>query len=194
MRRENDELERWNQRYRQGSHSSRAPDPLLVAAYEQFIQPLFPHGGRCLDLAGGIGRHALWLAQRSWQVTLVEGSEVALAKAQTAARRKQLDVHTVMTDLRQALPRLPRFDLLLVFFYLNRGLLPELPKLLKPGGLLIYKTYTLEQLRFSGGPKRAMYLLRPNELLRAFSKLRTLHYHETVAPKATAELIAQRRT
>jgi tellurite methyltransferase len=60
---------------------------------------------------------------------------------------------------------------------------------LKPGGILIYKTYTAEQLRFRGGPRHPLHLLKHNELLRAFSGLRVLHYRETVREKGVAEFV-----
>ena len=63
---------------------------------------------------------------------------------------------------------------------------------LKPGGNLIYKTYTTEQKNFAGGPSHPMFLLEPNELLHAFSSLRVLHYHETVQGKGVAELVARK--
>jgi len=63
-----DERASWNQRYRERSPSSLEPDPLLVTSYEEFIQPLFPHGGIALDVAGGVGRHGRWLAERNWKV------------------------------------------------------------------------------------------------------------------------------
>jgi tellurite methyltransferase len=80
----------------------------------------------------------------------------------------------------------------MVFFFLQRELFPALVSALKPGGHLIYKTYTTEQQRFSGGPTHPMFLLQPNELLHAFSSLRILHYHETVEEKGVAELVARK--
>jgi tellurite methyltransferase len=63
---------------------------------------------------------------------------------------------------------------------------------LKPGGILIYKTYTTEQKKFAGGPSHPMFLLEPNELLGAFSSMRVLHYHETDQQKGVAELVARK--
>jgi hypothetical protein len=63
---------------------------------------------------------------------------------------------------------------------------------LKPGGILIYKTYTIEQKNFAGGPSHPMFLLEPNELLNAFSSMRVLSYHETTQQKGVAELVAQK--
>ena len=42
--------------------------------------------GRAVDLACGEGRNSIWLAGRGWQVTGVDFSAAALAKAETLAR------------------------------------------------------------------------------------------------------------
>jgi hypothetical protein len=85
-----------------------------------------------------------------------------------------------------------QYDLVVVFFFLQRDLFPALTAALKPGGFLIYKTYTTEQKHFIGGPSHPMFLLEPNELLRAFPSLRVLHYHETIREKGVAELVARK--
>jgi SAM-dependent methyltransferase len=41
--------------------------------------------GRAVDLAAGEGRNAIWLAQRGWQVTAVDFSQVALDKGRQLA-------------------------------------------------------------------------------------------------------------
>jgi tellurite methyltransferase len=85
-----------------------------------------------------------------------------------------------------------QYDLVVVFFFLQRQLFPALGAAIKPGGHLIYKTYTAEQQRFSGGPSHPMFLLEPNELLHAFSSLRVLRYHETIHERGVAELVARK--
>jgi hypothetical protein len=49
------EREKWNQRYLEGTHGTLPPDPLLLAAFDRYIEPLFPNAGHALDIAGGIG-------------------------------------------------------------------------------------------------------------------------------------------
>ncbi|PYP86750.1 MAG: hypothetical protein DMG65_18255 [Candidatus Angelobacter sp. Gp1-AA117] len=187
-----DERSLWNKKYSEGSHTSLEPDPLLVNAYAEFLQDSGP--GKALDVAGGAARHALWLAERGWQVKLVDVSEVGIEVAQQNARQRNVTIETQVLDLNDA-PDLGReqYDLAIVFFYLQRELFPALISALKSGGFLIYKTYSTEQRKFSGGPTHPLHLLEPNELLRAFSWLRVLHYHETVSGKGVAELIAQKR-
>lgn len=193
------EREMWDAKYAEGSHTSLRPDTFLREAFASFAQPLYPRGGKALDVAGGAGRHALYLARQSWQVTLADISEVGLARAASAARRRGLAkrIHTLPADMADPKEfrgqiRREEFDLVMVFYYLHRPLFPALMRWLRPGGLLIYKTYTVDQRRFSGGPTHPLHLLRRNELLRAFAGLRILHYRETVERRGVAELVARR--
>ncbi len=183
----------WDQRYREGAHKWRTPDPFLPAAYRKFVARRPGKTGRALDVAGGVGRHALWLARRGWQVTVLDGSRVGLAEARRRAGKAGIKLATRRMDLRSG--RLPRgrYDLVLVFFFLERKLFPALVRALKPGGILIYKTYTLAQRkRHTGGPKDPRFLLKKNELRRAFPGLTVLLYREVTAEKAFAELVARK--
>jgi tellurite methyltransferase len=191
-----DERALWNQKYSEGSHGSLEPDSLLFSAYEEFLSQTAP--GSALDVAGGVGRHAVWLAQRGWRVKLLDISEVGVDLARKNAKKvltasgKDSLITAEVSDLNlvRDLGR-GQYDLVMVFFYLQRELFPALISALKPGGLLTYKTYTTEQKRLAGsGPSNPMFLLKPNELLHAFASLRVLHYHETTAKEGVAELVA----
>jgi tellurite methyltransferase len=195
---EADERAVWNKRYAEGSHTSLEAEALLVQVYDEYLASRPP--GTALDVAGGAGRHALWLAQRGWRVKLVDISERAIALARENLRnavsaRLETLVETELADLNsiQILGQAnDKYDLVLVFFFLQRELFPALAAALKPGGLLIYKTYTTEQLRLSGGPRDSRFLLQPGELQSAFPSLQLLHYRESVMNKATAELVARK--
>ena len=69
----------------EGLPSLTVPDPFFVSSYERLVDRLFPNAGMALDLAAGLGRHALWLADRGWQVNAVDISEVAIGKLSQAA-------------------------------------------------------------------------------------------------------------
>lgn len=193
-----DEKTLWNRKYSERSHSSLEPDPLLLSAYDEFFGSQPP--GTALDVAGGVGRHAIWLAEQGWRVKLLDISEIGIKQAEENAKNTETagSISSEVRDLNvmQDLGR-EQYDLVIVFFFLHRELFPALISALKPGGLLIYKTYTTEQKnfaggRFSSGPSHPMFLLEPNELLRAFSSLRVLHYHETIQEKGVAELVARK--
>jgi tellurite methyltransferase len=99
--------ERWNERYRAGEHTWTDPDPLLLPLYEEFIAPLFPQYGprprRGLDLAGGAGRHAIWMAKQGWQMTLTDISDEATTLARQNAQAAGVELQTVCEPGAQSL-------------------------------------------------------------------------------------------
>lgn len=199
MVRLNPERERWNRKFAEGSHSSEVPDTFFIEAYQDYIDPLLGEssGRMALDLASGSGRHGLWLAERAWHVTLVDISAEALDLARRRAAGRNLAVEFQECDLAtvqtaQTAGWASRFDLVLVFSYLQRELFPVLVDALKPGGLLVYHTFTTLQLRFGSGPTNPAHLLAPGELRAAFPSLSPLLYRETVRDRGVAELIAQK--
>jgi SAM-dependent methyltransferase len=103
--------EEWNRRYA-GSELlwTARPNRFLVAE----TADLTP--GRALDLACGEGRNAVWLATQGWQVTGVDFSETALAKAGGLARANGVDVEFVQADLLDYRPQPRAFDLVLVAY------------------------------------------------------------------------------
>jgi tellurite methyltransferase len=164
-----------------------------VSAYDEFLFDTTP--GLALDIAGGVGRHAIWLAQHGWRVKLLDIAEVGIKQAEKNAKRagtsRSISAEVCNLNTMHDLGR-EQYDLVVVFFFLQRELFPALLAALKPGGTLIYKTYTTEQKTFGTGPSHPMFLLEPNELLDAFSTMRVLHYHETISQKGLAELVARK--
>jgi tellurite methyltransferase len=187
------ERERWNQRYRDEPNRWIEPDPFLAQAFAKYVQPLFPRGGRALDLAGGAGRHSIWLAKQGWEVTLIDIVGTAVEQARQKAGPAAPHIQFVVDDLTRFRASQTQFDLVMGFFYLERGIFPEILQAAWPRGLVVYKTYTVEQLKLPGGPKDPSHLLSSGELLRLVDGLEVLHYRETVAEKATAEVVARRR-
>jgi SAM-dependent methyltransferase len=90
--------------------------------------------------------------------------------------------------------RLPEasFSLILCFHYLQRALFPQIARALRPGGLLLFETYTRAQLDCPGGPRNPAFLLEPGELRNAFPELRTLFYRELHAGQGIASLVAEK--
>jgi len=190
------ERERWNRKYRESPGSWLIPDAFLPRAFSEYILPLFPQGGKALDVAGGAGRHAIWLAQHGWEITLIDISEIGVEQARQNAGPLASHIHVVLYDLTHFKASQTGwdtgFEVVMAFFYLNREIFPELLKAVRPGGLLVYKTYTQAQAKLQGGPHDTSHLLEPNELLQLARPLKVLHYREEVAEKATAELVARR--
>jgi tellurite methyltransferase len=196
----NAERERWNQKYREasGASVSMAPDPFLPQAFSKYILPLFPRGGRALDLAGGTGRHSIWLARQRWEVTLIDISDTGVEQARQNAGPLASEIHFVVNDLtgfKAAQTEFEAgFEVVMAFFYLERRIFSEMVKAVRPGGLFVYKTYTVAQAKLAGGPKNPAYLLQAGELLQLANGdgLRVLHCSEETAETATAELVARK--
>lgn len=188
----------WNQRYLSGEFRYREPDAFVTDAHANYLRPLLPTASAGVDLAGGAGHHAVWLAQQGWRMTLADWSETAL----DIARQHAGTVHPIEIVQGAALEVATkfhsegsRFGFVLVSFFLDRAVLPWLPKILLPGGLLLYRTYTEDNERLGNprGPRNPEYLLRSQELLETFCGMKILHYNETVAEKGVAEMIAQHK-
>ena len=86
------------------------------------------------------------------------------------------------------------YEVIACFNYLQRSLIKDIKKGLRPGGMIIYETFIIDQTRF-GKPKNPDYLLKYNELLDMFRDFRCLRYHEGIFEnrRAVAGIIAERR-
>jgi tellurite methyltransferase len=194
---------KWDARYKERPEAWLEPDEFLVRAYDQFLQS--QPAGLALDLAGGAGRNSTYLLERGWNVTLMDISQVGLGLAREKASSLENRMaqppsavamgflHTEHADL-NAISDLgtDRFDLIVIFYFLRRELFPALISALKPGGILIYRTYTIDRMNVAGGPGDPAYLLQPDELRQAFHSLDILYYNETKTGKAAAELVARK--
>jgi SAM-dependent methyltransferase len=164
----------WNKIWQERANNDLQPDPWLLK-----VLPLLPTG-RVLDLACGRGRNALFLAECGYAVTAVDASREALAQLAMEAQRRGLQITQMQQDLEQQ-PRLalPPFDLVVQFFYLQRSLLPELHRLVRPGGVAVVRTFS-HAGDFPGGPGNPDFSLEPGELLRLFAGWKVLIHEEGV--------------
>jgi dihydroneopterin aldolase len=140
--------------------------------------------GTTLDVATGYGRNALYLAAQGFTVEGVDLDEQALASLATAAKDRNLANLTVRRVDLEVNPAAPpdlgkeRYDVVLVFLYLYRPLFPALLRALKPGGVLLYETFLIENYLRHQHPRRKEFCLIHNELLRLTAGSRILHYDE----------------
>jgi dihydroneopterin aldolase len=160
--------------------------------------------GKALDVAAGSGRNALYLASQGFQVDAMDRDEEAMAQlAATAKQRNFPNLHVRTVDLERTTDERPEFpkqeyDVIIVFFYLHRPLFSSLIESLKPNGVLIYETFTIDNYVRHRHPRRWEFCLAHNELLRLTSTLRVLSYDESEQNSSpeqgsvfTARLIAQ---
>jgi len=150
--------------------------------------------GRALDVAMGNGRNAIYLAKMGFEVEGVDNSHEAIKEALAYALEEGVFIQTRVEDP-EKIPCIDEeaYDLVICFNYLQRSLMPQIKNWVKPGGMLVYETFIIDQVRF-GKPKNPDYLLRHNELLHAFRDFRVLRYREGVieGSKAIASILAQK--
>ncbi len=144
------------------------------------------------DLAGGIGRHALWLADRGWQVSLVDISEVAISRLGREALQRNLTLDLFALDATEYRFEPAQFDLIVLFYHLDRNLCSRIESALKPGGFLISKT----SLRWDSDEMPAPVntdLLQRNEILSLVPELGVMcHRERPVGNRGVVEFVARK--
>ncbi len=192
--REGDRRTRWDERYSEGDWVDvRGPTPLLLDAQEWL-----PSGGTAFDAACGAGRNALWLARRGWRVVGVDLSIEGLRLLRARMRPGQDRIQPVLADLAHP-PLAPRsLDLAVNSFFLLRPLLPALIDGLRPGGLLLFETYSVLELEALGGDIRREFTVERGELLEFAAGLEILLHEEGIfereeGERGLARLIARKR-
>lgn len=153
------ERQEWNRRHAERGFAPSEPSSVLLRRASGL-----PRRGRALDVAGGTGRHALWLAARGLDATLLDISDVALDLARQEANGRGLRLSTVAADLDQdPLPSGP-WDVILFFHYIHRTLWAGLRAELAPDGTLIWIHPTVRNLERHPAPRRH-HLFDEGELL-----------------------------
>ena len=158
--------EDWNRRY-VGSELrwTARPNRFLVGE----VADLTP--GRALDLACGEGRNAIWLAEHGWQVTGVDFSDVALAKASQLARNRQVNPTWVQADLLDYHPPAAAFELVIVFYMQvpagdRRTILQRAARAVAVGGTLLLVGHDSRNLEHGyGGPQDPAVLYSAADLV-----------------------------
>jgi|SRR5215467_6082222 len=172
------------------------------------LWPLLP-SGPALDLACGRGRNSLFLAGHGRHVTAVDWSGAALdtleerakglkipvrriARIDEAKQVTRAGIDLVQADLEAVTLPANRYSVILCVRYLQRSLFPQICGALRPGGMVLFETYTKAQLDFSGGPRDPAHLLHPGELREALPELETVFYRELRAEQGIASLAARK--
>ena len=150
--------------------------------------------GRVLDVAMGKGSNAVFLAKMGFDVQGVDISSDAVRDSLEAARKAGVAIKAEVADLEgDYVIRKGAYDVIICFRYLQRSLIPQIKEGLRRGGMVVYETFTVDQVRF-GKPRNPDYLLKYNELLHMFLDFRCRFYQEGVLEtrKAIARLIAEK--
>ena len=167
---------KWDARWKASEATDPGePDRFVLRALDQLGAS---EGKRSVELAAGLGRHAFELARRGYEAEAWDVSPVALEKLGALANAAELAIDTRCVDLTggRALPSKRAFDLVVVVNFLDRGLLTAIPELLRPGGHLLFTTFTKD---WPGEhPRRAEWRLAPGELAAGLAGLSTVLVEE----------------
>lgn len=195
---------KWDERYAEpGFVYGTAPNEFLAQNAGRL-----PAGGDVLSLAEGEGRNAVFLAQRGFRVTAVDGSAVGLEKARQLAARSGVEIETIVSDLAVFDLGENRWDGIVSIWChvpstLRARLHAAVVAALRPGGVLLLESYTPKQIENkTGGPPSAELLttqaelertLRALEFVSCEEKTREVHegkYHNGMS--AVVQLIARK--
>lgn len=161
-------------------------------------------GKGVLDLACGRGRNGLFLVSHNVPVIFADNNEAHLQSIvptlkpyETSAEKSEcwlIDFEAQASQGRNPLAG-KSFDAVIVFNYLHRPLFPFIQEAIRPGGLIVYETFTVDQKQF-GRPTNPDFLLEHGELRQLFDSWERLvdFEGETSDPtRAIARLIARKQ-
>lgn len=178
---------RWDKIYRERLEKPYpTPDSLLFDFTPRVnAHPDYPL--RALDLAGGFGQNALWLAAQGYTVDLMDISRVALnrARAEMAARNLR-NINLLQVDMGNAELEPHCYDVICVFRYLQRDLFPAICAATRPTGRIIYETFNKSYL-MQMPDFNPDFLLDEGELKQVFSGWNVLYYEENLT---TSQFVA----
>ena len=143
----------WNNRYAVDEYIyGTDPNSFLKENAKLLVGPV-------LSLAEGEGRNAVFLAQMGLEVHGVDGSEIGLAKAQSLAKLRGVQIQTEVADLGVFKPEAEKYGSVISIFAhlpsaIRARLYPLVARSVKPGGIIILESYSESQYeRTTGGPK-----------------------------------------
>jgi len=119
---------KWNEKYK--TLTPKPPSILL----EYIPNANATESQKALDLAGGYGRNAKALADKGYDVTLIDISETGISKINDKR------IKTVCRDLDEYVIPENEYDVILMIKYFNLNLLKQIPSALKKGGYFVFET------------------------------------------------------
>ncbi len=164
---------KWDSRHRVERIGGDQPSPFLVS-----LESILPPSGRALDVGGGAGRNAIWLARTGLDATVADISPVALARAARLAGEAGVEIATIRIDLENdPFPPGP-WDLVVTINFLVRSLFAPLVEEIAPGGMLVVSQPTVRNLERHSRPPRG-FLLKAGEVADLCPGLQSLQHTES---------------
>ena len=181
----------WDKKYSSDIYVyGKTPAKFLAENYNYL-----PLDSAVLDIGMGEGRNAVFLAKKKFNVTGIDISSVAVKKAQILANEHNVKIKTIVASLNEYDFKPESFNAIISFYYVDRTLIPQIIKWLKPGGVLIYEAHTLKQRDIKGFERMSTdYLLQEGELLNLFPGMDVLKFEEpTHKQEFTSSIILKKK-
>ncbi len=159
--------EDWDRRYAGSELLWTATANRVLVAEASGLTP-----GCALDLACGEGRNAVWLAEQGWEVTGVDFSGVALAKAAKLAAGRGVAVEWVHADLLDYEPAPTAYDLVVVLYLQvpaadRTTVMRRAAAALAPGGYVLVVAHDRSNVEHGwGGPQDPSVLYGADDVVR----------------------------
>lgn len=146
-----------------------------------------------LDLGAGEGRYSLYVAQKGARVTAIDFAASGLTKLRHFAGKNDLDIATVLCDLKDYPFSANSYDLVIAATILDhldqkarKKVTAGIVETLKPGGFLYANVFTTADPGFTRNPKAGIsdtsfgiaHYFAAGELKACFKNLEHLHYYE----------------
>lgn len=180
----------WNKKYRALAPGFSDPPREWLVDHK----PLLPEGGLVLEAAMGLGANIPFLMENGLRVLAVDRSFESVKHV----KKKYPAALVLQADLSQFWWPEGSFELVCNFYYLERSLMEQFKRILKPGGLVIFETFTIQMLQLKSSKNPDRYL-KPGELAEYFKSWQILDYREGWihsihgGEKAVASIVAKKQ-
>jgi len=162
----------WNERFSKPGYLFGTEPAQFLVNHKSYLEK----GRTVLAVADGEGRNSTYIAAQGLQVTAMDSSDVAVAKARTLAQKQGVKIDFNVADIAAWDWAAGSYDIVAGIFIQFTG--PDarvaqfdgMKQAVKPGGLLMLHGYSPKQLEYgTGGPPFLENLYTEDMLRAAFS-------------------------
>ncbi len=153
------------------------PESLVIRALDHL------RSGKVLDIGGGEGRNAVFMAENGFDVEVVDVSKVGIKKIQDRAKELGINIKTKVADITEI--EFGNYDIIILSFVLHVIRRDKAVQLLRrvmehtnPGGLNIVIGFTKKGDFFKDNPNVKSYYLDLEELKKIYSHWEIIEYVE----------------
>ncbi len=161
----------WDERYKNGFYDGEDEPKELLLKFWQTIPK-----GNVIDIAMGIGKDAIFLADRGYNVF---GIEMSIEAIKIAKQSTKNNISIICGDAGCLPFKENTAKGIIVFYFLLRDIMKDIENILQKRGTLIYETFLKKQNEIDR-KRNKDFLLDDGELISHFSNFEILFYEETI--------------